>query len=292
MRTLESIGAQRGAPPFAVLVVDNDTVNRDGVAAAGRFFADSPIAGLVLVAHNQGNCHAYNAGLWAALMHFPAMRTLAVIDDDEYAGPDWLCELHRTAHMTGADIVGGPQIPVFEGAESAGAERHPVFRPPYRRTGVVPILYSSGNALIARNVLETMPEPFLDPAFNFLGGGDSDFYRRCRNAGFSFAWSVEAAVQETTPARRVERGWLTARGLRNGAISAMLERRQTPGLLGHARVVGRSLALLGASPFRGLKLWKETGSFFAGLYHLHVAIGRFQAEFGQVNEQYRQPEQL
>jgi hypothetical protein len=140
-------------------------------------------------------------------------------------------------------------------------------------------------------VLDAMPRPFLDPAFNFIGGGDSDFYRRAKAAGFSFAWCAEAVVMETLPSRRAEFSWLNARSLRNGAVSAIIEKRLNPGLAGRLRRLGKSLGLLAASPLRGVRLWvAQTGSAVIALYHLQVAAGRLMAEFGQVNEQYRNPE--
>ena len=45
-----------------------------------------------------------------------------------------------------------------------------------------------------------------------------------------------------------------------------------------------------ASPLRGLRLALQTGSAVIGLYHMQVAVGRLMAEFGLVNEQYRNPE--
>ena len=136
-----------------------------------------------------------------------------------------------------------------------------------------------------------MGPPFLDVAFNFIGGGDSDFYARARARGFSFGWCEEAPVFETVPARRAAFSWINARSLRNGAISAIIERRADPSLGGGLRRIGKSLALLAASPFRGIRLAWRTSSPVGGLYHLQVAVGRFLAEFGRVNEQYRRPEQ-
>jgi hypothetical protein len=287
--TLESLSRQQTGLRFAVVVMENDAEGLAGLKAASAFFERGTLAGLVVVAAERGNCHAYNAGFTTALDVFPRFRQLAVIDDDECAAPHWLEALNRVAHETGAALVGGPQVPVFETAAS-GRATHPVFQPPYAVSGRVPILYSSGNVMIARRVLETMPRPFLDPAFNFIGGGDSDFYRRCRNAGFDFAWSTEAVVLETMPARRAESSWLRARGLRNGAISALLERRQRPGPTGRLRTLGKSAALLAAAPLRSVVLAARTRSLSAGLYRMHVALGRFQAEFGMVAEQYRNPE--
>ncbi|TFF21970.1 glycosyltransferase [Jiella endophytica] len=289
LATLASLRAQRGAPNFAVVVMENDAEGRAGLNAARPLFEGGTIAGLVLVAHERGNCSAYNAGWQTALERFPAMRHLLVIDDDEIAAEDWIAQMVATAETLGVDIVGGPQLPRFEEGARTFTERHPVFLPPYVTTGRVPILYSSGNVVIARRVLDAMEAPFLDTAFNFIGGGDSDFYSRCRERGFTFGWCAEAPVYETVPARRTEFSWLNARGLRNGAISAIIERRRSGGR-GAARRTAKSFALLAASPFRSLKLGLGTGSATIGLYHCQVAVGRLLAEFGRVNEQYRQPE--
>ncbi|WP_394690750.1 glycosyltransferase family 2 protein [Hoeflea sp.] len=288
--TLNSIEAQDPGPKVAVIVMDNDAEGVEGADAAARWLKTSSLKGLVIVAHQRGNCHAYNAGWETALAEFPALSYIAVIDDDELAGPGWLDGLLKTAESTGADLVGGPQSPVFADPALDHWRNHPVFRPHYCTTGTVPILYSSGNVLISRKVLDAMPHPFLDPAFNFIGGGDSDFYRRAKAAGFSFAWCAEAVVMETLPSRRAEFSWLNARSLRNGAISAIIEKRLNPGFSGRLRRLGKSLALLAASPLRGVRLWAQTGSAVIGLYHIQVAAGRLMAEAGLVNEQYRNPE--
>jgi GT2 family glycosyltransferase len=290
VKTLNSLSSQSPSHPFAVIVMENDADGIAGAEAARAWFETSDIAGLVVIAHRRGNCHAYNAGWEVALDEFPNLREIAVIDDDEIAGPGWLARLSTTAASTGADFVGGPQIPVFDDLSLDRWARHPAFRAPYLETGPVPILYSSGNVLIGRRVLEAMPRPFLDPAFNFIGGGDSDFYRRSGARGFTFAWCQEAEVRETTPARRTEFSWLNARSLRNGAISAIIERRQNPGFAARIKTLGKSGALLLASPVRGAGLLMETGSPVIALYHAQVALGRLMAEFGKVNEQYRNPE--
>ncbi len=163
--------------------------------------------------------------------------------------------------------MGGPQLPDFEDQSRNDQKRHPVFMPHYDTTGPVPILYSSGNVLITRPVLDAMPRPFLDPVFNFIGGGDSDFYRRCEAKGFTFAWAAEAWVAETIPARRRKCPGSRREAWRNGAISALLEHRAAPGLAGRLKTIVKSLALLAASPFRGFSLWRLTQLPSAGLYH-------------------------
>jgi GT2 family glycosyltransferase len=288
--TLNSLEAQGRGDDTAVIVMDNDADALEGAKSAAEWLKSSRLKGLVIAAHQRGNCHAYNAGWQTALAEFPNLAHIAVIDDDELAAPGWLEGLLQTAERTGADLTGGPQAPVFADPALDSLRRHPVFKPHYASSGPVPILYSSGNVLISRRVLDAMPRPFLDPAFNFIGGGDSDFYRRAKAKGFSFAWCAEAAVLETLPSRRAEFSWINARSLRNGAISAIIEKRQQPGLAGRLRILAKSLALLAASPLRGVRLAMATGSVMIGLYHLQVAMGRLMAEFGFVNEQYRNPE--
>ena len=288
--TLDSLQAQGFGNDIAVVIMDNDAEGLEGARAAADWLTSSRLKGIAIVAHQRGNCHAYNAGWETALAEFPGLTHIAVIDDDEIAGPGWLSGLMKTAVNTGADLVGGPQIPVFADKSLDGWRKHPVFTPHYQTSGLVPILYSSGNVLISRRVLDIMPQPYLDPAFNFIGGGDSDFYRRAKAHGFAFGWSAEAAVMETLPSRRAEFSWLNARSLRNGAISAILEKRQWPGISGRARTLVKSLALLAAAPLRGIRLGLKTGSAVIGLYHIQVAVGRLMAEFGLVNEQYRNPE--
>ena len=47
------------------------------------------------------------------LQNFPGISWVAVIDDDEIADPEWLERMCAASERFGADIVGGPQMPVF-----------------------------------------------------------------------------------------------------------------------------------------------------------------------------------
>lgn len=290
-KTLASVAAQRPGVRFAAVVVENDAAGGEGFAAAERMFAAGAADGFALVEPRQGNCNAYNAGFAAALRRFPDLTHVAIIDDDEVASPDWLAGLLSTAWETGAAIVGGPQRPVFEDAAGAPRHRlHPVFRPAHESSGKAGLITSTGNCLVAAEVLRAMGPPWLDEGFNYLGGGDTDFFTRCRDAGFRFAWAAEAAVDETVPVRRTQADWIVARSVRNGLISTLIQRRGNPGALGRLKVLAKSLALLAASPIRSALLWRRTGSALAGSYHMLVAAGRLLAEFGYRIEQYRRPE--
>lgn len=292
LATLASIRTQTTDFRFAVIVMENDAEGRAGAKAATPLFESGDLPGLVIIAHERGNCSAYNAGWQTALIHFPNFRHLAVIDDDEIAEPEWLARLREASERFNADIVGGPQVPIFEEGASPRYRDHPVFLPPYGASGPVDALYSSGNLLIGRQVLSAMGPPFLDLRFNFMGGGDSDFLSRSKQAGFRLAWCAEARVLEAVPARRLEPGWIRARSLRNGVISTLVEKKKRSGQsFGKARVFAKSLLLLAAAPFRSVLRLARTGSPSNAVYPAYVALGRVLAEFGYANEQYRQPEQ-
>lgn len=291
LETLSSVQAQNTSRRFAVIVMENDAERREGATALAPLFERGDVEGFLIIAHERGNCCAYNAGWETALLRFPSFRYLLVIDDDEIADPHWLERLCRMAEEAPADIVGGPQVPQFPAGSDTRWADHPVFAPPYRESGVVPALYSSGNLLLSRSVLARMGPPFLDLAFNFMGGGDSDFLSRSVQAGFRLAWCAEAPVYEAVPARRLEADWIRSRSLRNGVISTLVQKRRDAGKpLASLRVFAKSLALLAASPLRALLQLARTGSLARAAYPVHVALGRVLAEFGYSNEQYRQPE--
>ncbi len=289
LRTLHSIAAQTTSRKTAIVLIENDAPACQGAEAAAPLFRDGSCQGLVIVAHRRGNCEAYNAGWLTALAMFPNLGAIAVIDDDEVADPGWINGLSTIAETHGCALVGGPQMPAFEPGVRDAWTRHPVFAPHYDTSGPVPALYSSGNLLVRRDVLQAMPQPFMDLSFNFTGGGDADFLSRARQAGFATGWSQAAVVTETIPAARVTRQWITTRALRNGQLSARVARRGRPGLAGRLRTMAHSAALLAASPLRAMARLARDRSVLNALYPIHIAIGRIQAEFGRAHEQYRNP---
>ncbi len=288
--TLGSLARQTGAPPFAVVVVDNDGQGREGSALAARLLGEGAFRGAVLVQPRQGNCKAYNAAWSHVRRALPHAPFICGIDDDEEAAEGWLAALVDAAERSGADIVGGPVRPVFQRPGLDHLRLHPIFRSHYDGDGPVPQLYSSANYLIRASVLDVMGQPYLDEAFDYKGGGDTDFFTRARARGVCFHWAERALMTETMPERRTEFSWINARALRNGMISALIAHKADPSPAGRARTILKSLALLAASPFRGLADLARTGSPLIALYHAQVALGRLGAEFGLNIEQYRTPE--
>ncbi|MDW9417036.1 glycosyltransferase family 2 protein [Sinorhizobium meliloti] len=277
VKTLRTIVSQRPDVPLATIVVENDADGLAGAQAAKDFFSGHSFDSSVVVARRHGYAHACNAGLTAALELFPRIGLVAVIYDDEIAAPEWLDCLMAVQEAHDADIVGGPQLPVLGHPQEQKWKRHPVFAPPYHGSGPVPVLYSAGNVLITRRVLDGMPRPFLDPALNIVGIGDADFFDRCKAKGFSFAWAADAWVAESVPAHHTTASWTRARSLDKGAISTLMEHQRDATFSGRLKTLCKSLWLLASSLPVGLRLWRETGLAAASLHPLHVAIGRLTA---------------
>jgi GT2 family glycosyltransferase len=286
-RTLASLAAQRTARRFAVVIAENDAAGRAGEGAATAFLAEASFPGLVTVEPAQGNCSAINAAFSLALEAYPAARHLLMVDDDEVASPDWLERMVAAAEAAGADIVGGPVFPQLPAGIRPGLARHPAFAPAFVKSGPVPLIYGSGNCLIAREAFARMGAPYFDVRYNFLGGGDTDFFVRARRAGLAFHWVAEAVVTEDVPSARTRPSWLAARGLRVGAVNHRIELRHARGMAGRTKLALKSLGILALSLPRALRLLIQTREPLVALHPVLVGLGRALAALGIETQQYR-----
>jgi GT2 family glycosyltransferase len=286
-RTLESLAKQRADRRFAVVIVENDAAKCESAPVAAEFLRANEFSGICVVEPRQGNCHAINAAFETALTTFPAATHLLMIDDDEIASPDWLELMVRAAEATGADLVGGPVWPNFDDDMQRALRRHPAFRPAYDRSGPVPIIYGCGNCLINRSVFAKLADPAFDLRFNFLGGGDTDFFVRCRQAGMKFHWAAEAAITETVPRNRTNPGWLALRGLRIGAINYHIELKTSRTPWSRAKLLAKLFAMLPLSLFRAGRLVLTEHKAVIAMHPMTVALGSALAAIGIEPQPYK-----
>lgn len=277
--TLESLAGQRTPRSFAVVMVENDAAQRESAPVAAEFLASGRLQGVCLVEKRQGNCQAINAAFETAQALFPAATRFLMIDDDEIASPDWLELMVRTAEATGADVVGGPVLPEFDDDSKPWLSRHPAFCPAYDYSGAVPLIYGCGNCLITRSTFERFERPAFDLRFNFLGGGDCDFFVRCRDAGMIFHWTAEAVVTETVPQSRTRLGWIAKRGLRIGAINYRVQYKAAQSAAARARVFAQMLGRLPLSLVRAAGLLTSSKAVVA-MHPMMVAFGSVLAALG------------
>jgi GT2 family glycosyltransferase len=286
-QTLESLANQRTGRRFALVMVENDAQRSESVPVAAEFLASGKLQGLCVVEPRQGNCHAINAAFETALDTFPAAASFLMIDDDEIASPDWLERMISAAETTGADIVGGPVRPHFDDARKRGLRRHPAFAPAYAASGPVPVIYGCGNCLIRRSVFERAGAPAFDLRFNFLGGGDTDFFYRCLRLGMRFHWVAEASISETVPPNRTKLSWLITRGLRIGAINYHVQRKATPTAWLRARLTLKLLAALPLSLVQAARAVLTERERTIAMHPMSVAIGSVLAAIGIEPQPYK-----
>jgi GT2 family glycosyltransferase len=285
--TLESLARQSTGRRFAVVIVENDALHSGSVPVAAEFLASGKFPGLCVVEPRQGNCHAINAAFETALATFPKASSLLMIDDDEIASPDWLELMLRAAETTGADVVGGPALPDFDDSMKRGLRHHPAFRPAYDSSGPVPVIYGCGNCLIRRDVFARLADPAFDLRFNFLGGGDTDFFWRCRLAGMKFHWAAEAVITETVPKSRTRPAWLALRGLRIGAINYHVQRKAARTTWSRARLMTKMLVMLPLSLFHAARLVVTEPKAIIAMHPMTVAVGSALAAVGIEPEPYK-----
>jgi GT2 family glycosyltransferase len=285
--TLESLARQRTERRFAVVIVENDALACGSVSVAIEFLASGKFPGLCVVEPRQGNCHAINAAFETARATFPAASNFLMIDDDEIASPDWLELMVGAAEANGADVVGGPVLQSFDDDMKRGLRRHPAFLPAYDTSGPVPIIYGCGNCLIKGAVFARLASPAFDLRFNFLGGGDVDFFTRCRRAGLRFHWVADAFIVETVPNSRTNPGWLAMRGLRIGAINYHVELKAARTARSRVKLLARMLGRLPLSLVRASRLFVTERKAIIALHPIAVAAGSALAAIGIEPQPYK-----
>lgn len=286
-RTLDSLTQQTVDFPFAIVVVDNDGAGQAGLAVTQAFLEQTGRPGQTLVEHNQGNCYAINTAFGTAREAYPSAQYFLMIDDDEIASPQWLSNMVAAAIAYNADIVGGPVVREFDGPAPRGVVAHPLFGSIAAKTGTVDMIHGSGNCLISRRVFERLEKPQFDVQFNFLGGGDMDFFTRCKRAGFTFAWSAEALITEFVPEDRMVPTWIMTRSLRTGIINYSIDRVRRPGVPGQVLLAAKNIISLGLAVPRAISAFVSTGQWLPATHPVLLSVGRFMASVGITLSPYK-----
>jgi glycosyltransferase involved in cell wall biosynthesis len=215
-RLLTSLIDQRGAPPFNVIVVDNDAM-RSGEQVAVRF--RDRLALSYLVEPVRGVARTRNRAVAAA-----STRFIAFIDDDEWASPEWLAKLAQMANTSGADVVIGPVERVFADEVPDYIRACGSFDNLLGTDGAIVPWYAArtGNAFLRRDALPDRSAPF-STCFDLTGGEDVNLFKRMIDGGARVIAAVDAVVFEHRPVNRANLRWVVRRELRNGGTIAGLE---------------------------------------------------------------------
>jgi len=211
-RLLEALAGQDGAPPFEVIVVDNDAA---GSAADAIARAPRSLALRAFVEPLQNIARARNRAVAAATANW-----IAFVDDDELPRLGWLSHLYAAAQRHWADGVFAPVVPRLPDGAPAWIAAGRFFDRPRHRTGThVPTdELRTGNALIRRALLAPARDgagPF-DERFGLSGGEDTVALGRLANGGARFVWCDEAVVEEQVAPERARVGFLLRRAFGGG----------------------------------------------------------------------------
>lgn len=285
--TLQSLLTHEANIRFAVVVIDNDVSGQQALAVANGFF-EKGLIGLSLVEPMQGNVHAINRAFMTAIGAYPEARYFLMVDDDEFVEPGWLDAMVAASKNFDAAIIGGPVRRVYSGPVSDAISEHPLLNSIESPSGPIDIIHGSGNCLIERPVFERLGFPYFDPAFNFLGGGDMDFFTRAKGAGFGFAWAGDAVVRERVGTERLSDRWIMTRSLRTGAINYGIDRKRRPGVLGWLLLALKNIASLLRGFGRFVLTLAKTGKLLAASHWLLMPVGRIMASFGWTTAPYKQ----
>lgn len=278
-RLLESFTRQHDAPPFEVVIVDNDP------AHSAREVADSFRDRLsVQYLNDPAACLATirNHSIRAARGAF-----LAFADDDEEVVDTWLGTHHRMLHQTGAVAASGPVQYVFEERVPPGIRHCRLFKRPEIPAGRdLPWFWAfTGNAYIRRSALPDQRQPFREH-YGTTGGEDVDCFKKMVDAGGRLIMSgPDAMVIEYREYDRARYTWVLRRALRNGGNLADMqwahETRRAKFILAL-----RSLKQGLAQAWRARRLEKtDPLAFVEQSIDASVNFGRFLSVFG-----YRYPE--
>jgi succinoglycan biosynthesis protein ExoM len=281
-RLLSSLEAQNNAPEFEVVVIDN---NPHGTACpVVANFADR-LALTYVIEAEPGLAAVRNRAVQASVGDF-----IAFIDDDEWATPPWLGELHAKSIAVNADLVFGPIEVQFEDDVKDYVRACGLFDIPALADGeTVPwYLTRTGNAYVRRSALPDQSAPF-DRAFDFTGGEDVHLFRRMVDRGGKAVFAASARVFERRESSRANLRWAIRRALRNGGTIVDVDWSQ----LGGTERLRRSLAKAArgaADGFTALQSWRSDRTRSTReLLEAMQAMGTLLRVAGWRIEEYRSP---
>jgi succinoglycan biosynthesis protein ExoM len=182
---------------LSIIVVENDTDYRSK-NVIDSIVQKTKLPVRYILEPRIGIPFARNRALAAALEEKPDW--IAMLDDDERAGPDWLVQLHDACRKFDAQVASGPVLQEFDAA------------PPHwwkaitedsRPTGSLMRAVYTNNVLFHSNLVATDGLNLrFDERLTF-GAEDADFFQRARSKGIKMVWAQEARVVERVPASRL-----------------------------------------------------------------------------------------
>lgn len=274
---------------LSIAVIENDQTSQSlGVVEEIR--KSSPIPVIYYLEPDIGIPQARNRSIEAAIAE--NADWIAMIDDDEYAEPDWLLQLYNACVRFNADVATGPVRQICDGTPphwwKPVADSRNVTGELRRDAYTNNVLFHS--RLVAADGFALR----FDLRFTF-GADDIDFFRRAYEKGARIVSVAEAKVVETVPASRLVLGrYLKRNYMVAGSNSyfgvmhdgrAKTVRRRLPGIV-RRLFIGSALVVSGACIWPVVRLAGEK-AMFKGASSLAKASGSLSGMFGRTSDYYR-----
>nr|WP_195909447.1 glycosyltransferase family 2 protein [Rhizobium tubonense] len=227
-RCLQAISVLATDRPFQVIVADNDSDGREGIAICEELMATGFSVPIVAISVEERGIAQTRNALIAEALTYPHAQFIAMIDDDEWPVEDWLEALLNVQQITGADVIGGPVRRIFQ----KPVPRHlaEANLPDFSKiaTGPIDWVDATSNILFTASLLRRRSAPWFDPGFGLLGGEDTDMLLGLKLAGTKFAWADDAMVMEDMPISRCSASWMLKRAYRIGNTYTLVHLKHHP----------------------------------------------------------------
>lgn len=266
-----------------VLVIDNDAAGSAravaddvGLLFPGRLeYRREPEPGLAAVRNR-------------ALEESTGDDFLVFIDDDERALPGWLSQLVSAVEEFKAGVVQGLVVSEFEPGGPSWVASSRVFSRRLPARGSLLPTCAAGNVLLRVEEFVRVGIRF-DPLFSEIGGEDTDYFSRLRDAGVVIVSEPAAAVIEVVPLHRQTVRWVFGRSVRAAGAWVRIRRKTAPWyMLWPSRIASGcwhgliAVGCLVAAPFTGARGVDRV------LANLGQCVGTFLGLAGAVQPGYRQ----
>lgn len=283
---LRSLERQQTRAGITVIVADNDSAGREGIAVCREIEAEGYRFPLLALASPERGISPTRNVLAGAALDLADTDCIAMIDDDSWPDPNWIEVLLNMLENLNVDVVRGAMRPDFERLPEPWLVRTGLFQSSFTATGRVEQVHAAGNFLARATVFRNVERPWFDPQYALTGGEDDDFFLRLRERGYLFAHTVDTIVHERMPVSRSTAKWLLERAQMNGASWARVRMRRRPS----GWTPQLEMTKLAAGFVFGLVtvcgcFWSRSLRF-RGLYKMYRSIGKVRGLRGKQRLHY------
>ena len=292
LQSLQSLDVPQGAELSFVFVENDSALSIASVVE--DFHKRTGWPARAIHEPRRGISFARNTAIEAALSE--NSDWLAFIDDDEQVRHDWLRLLWAGAKEAGAQLAGGPVVPIapaigcsdnetevlayYERAAEISAARKSMAMEAGRRFDL-----ATNNWIVDLEAVQRTNLRF-DPKYGLSGGEDTDFSRRAHRAGLKLAWVGNAVVTEEVPNERLTARYISERARAQSITKFAIMKARNP-----AKATMSAIAQIiskGISGVLRIALWPVLGrfSYHRGIRALGIAQGFYAGLRGQGQASY------